>query len=118
MLRSLKKAVFPLITLFLAVLWFCNGVFKFGFWDSTKGPLGGFFPSLIAVLLFIASLFALLQVKRTLLLYLLFWLRIMEKYPWRTTLTVTLILSAIVYGVFVVWLAVPFPKGVVFDRFF
>ena len=47
----------------------------------------------------------------TLLIFCVLWLRMFEKYPWRTTLLVTGILSAIIYGVFVMWLRVRFPLG-------
>lgn len=51
----------------------------------------------------------------TVLAFLIAWLRWLEKYPWKTTLTVAAVICAIVFGVFVLWLGVMFPKGLVFD---
>lgn len=48
-------------------------------------------------------------------IYVLVWLRWYEKTPWRTTLMVFAVIMAIVIGVFVLWLGVPFPKGLLFN---
>jgi len=45
------------------------------------------------------------------LLFVLLWLRLIEKAPWKGTLIVFASLAAIAYGVFNIWLSVPFPKG-------
>lgn len=48
-------------------------------------------------------------------LYVLIWLRWFEKCTWKTTLTVFLIIMGIVIGAFVLWLGVPFPKGLILN---
>lgn len=50
------------------------------------------------------------------ILYLILWLKLFEKCSWKSTLKVTVIVSALVIGVFLLWLQVPFSWGV-FDMF-
>lgn len=45
------------------------------------------------------------------LVYLFVWLKFVERAPWKTIVIVEIILAAIVIGVFVVWLQVRFPLG-------
>ena len=49
------------------------------------------------------------------ILYVILWLRVVEKTPWKQTLIVLATIMAIVYGVFVVWLGVPFPQGFILE---
>lgn len=51
----------------------------------------------------------------TLLLFYIFWLRVMEKMSVRTIIIATVVMTAIVYGTFSMWLKVPFPKGLLFE---
>ena len=51
----------------------------------------------------------------TLLIFYIFWLRVMEKMPVKTIVISTVVVSAIVYGTFSVWLGVPFPEGLLFE---
>ena len=51
----------------------------------------------------------------TLLLFYIFWLRVMEKMPVRTIIIATVVMTAIVYGTFSMWLKVPFPEGLLFE---
>lgn len=48
-------------------------------------------------------------------IFVLLWLKAYEKCTWKQVLPVFLIIMAIVVGVFVIWLSVPFPKGIVFE---
>ncbi|MPN09199.1 hypothetical protein SDC9_156488 [bioreactor metagenome] len=41
------------------------------------------------------------------------WLKVVEKEGWKNTLIVTAVMVAIVLGVFVFWLRVPFPVGLI-----
>jgi len=50
--------------------------------------------------------------------YVLVWLRAYEKCSWRQTLTVFAVVMAIVIGCFVLWLGVPFPKGIILTLIF
>lgn len=47
--------------------------------------------------------------------YVVLWLKVYEKSTWKQTLTVLAVIMAIVLGVFVAWLGVPFPNGMIFD---
>lgn len=51
----------------------------------------------------------------TLLLFYIFWLRVMEKMSVRTIIIATVVMTAIVYGTFSMWLKVPFPEGLLFE---
>lgn len=51
----------------------------------------------------------------SLAIYVVVWLRWLEKCTWKTTITVFVIVMAIVIGVFVLWLGVPFPKGIIYN---
>ncbi|MFA6506962.1 MAG: tripartite tricarboxylate transporter TctB family protein [Treponemataceae bacterium] len=50
--------------------------------------------------------------------YVLVWLKGYEKCSWKTTLITFAFIMFIVIGCFVLWLGVPFPKGIIFERFF
>ncbi|MDR2589127.1 MAG: tripartite tricarboxylate transporter TctB family protein [Spirochaetales bacterium] len=51
----------------------------------------------------------------SLLIFVFVWLKLYEKTSWKDTITVLVISFAIAFGVFVVWLGVPFPNGVLVD---
>lgn len=51
----------------------------------------------------------------TLLIFFVLWQVFIEKVPKPTVIISTLVLSAIVLGVFVFWLKVPFEKGILFE---
>lgn len=48
-------------------------------------------------------------------IYVLVWLKLYEKCSWKNTLIVFAIIMAIVLGVFVFWLQVPFPTGALLE---
>ena len=49
----------------------------------------------------------------SLLVFVFVWLKFYEKTGWKDTIIVLVISFAITYGVFAVWLKVPFPRGVI-----
>ena len=51
----------------------------------------------------------------TLLLFYIFWLRLMGKMSVRTIIIATVVMTAIVYGTFSMWLKVPFPEGLLLE---
>lgn len=51
-------------------------------------------------------------------LFVVLWLKLVEKAPWKTTLIILAIVAAIVIGVFVLWLGVRFPTGLIYDAIF
>jgi len=51
----------------------------------------------------------------TLAIFVVLWLKLLEKAPWKTTLIILIIVMAIVIGVFVLWLGVRFPNGMILD---
>ena len=51
-------------------------------------------------------------------IFLLVWMKAVEKAPWKDTLIVTIGTMAILIGVFAVWLQVRFPAGLIGDLLF
>ena len=49
------------------------------------------------------------------LIYILVWLRLVEKAPWKVIIIIEVIVAAIVLGVFTAWLQVRFPVGLLGD---
>lgn len=47
-------------------------------------------------------------------LFFVLWLKLFEKEPWLRTIIMTVIFFAVIYLVFVVWIAVPFKQGILF----
>ena len=67
-----------------------------------------------AAILIIAATF-LIGLLPSLAVFLVLWLKLVEKTPWKTTIIILLFLMALVIGVFVLWLGVPFPEGLIMD---
>ena len=51
----------------------------------------------------------------SLMAFVFVWLKIYEKASWKHTITIMVIAFSIVFGAFVVWLRVPFPKGIIIE---
>ena len=51
----------------------------------------------------------------TLALFVILWLKLLEKAPWKSTIIILAIVMAIVIGVFVLWLGVRFPNGMILN---
>lgn len=51
-------------------------------------------------------------------LFVVLWLKLVEHTPWKTTLIILAIVAALVIGVFVLWLGVRFPTGLIYDMIF
>ena len=48
-------------------------------------------------------------------IFVVVWLKLMEKAPWKHIILILAIVMAIVIGVFVMWLHVRFPEGILFE---
>ncbi len=66
----------------------------------------------VAIAIILSSIY-LLGMLPTLGVFVVLWLRLVEKTPWKTTIIILLIVAAIVLGVFSFWLGIRFPKGVI-----
>ena len=51
-------------------------------------------------------------------LFVILWLRLVEHTPWKTVLIIFAIIAALVIGVFVLWLGVRFPTGLIYNAIF
>lgn len=61
MKRVRTKQMIPLFMAGFAVVFGWVGVFKLGFWKPAQGPAPGFFPSIMAVVMFLTSILAFIQ---------------------------------------------------------
>ena len=137
-----SRAVIPLATAIIALVFIGVGLKDFGFWDNQ--PTAAFFPIIIAVVLLLTSILCLVQVLRgkeaapkytknelmvilggggiiigcyviglilSCLLYLLLWLKVIEKASWKVVIIIEVFMAALILGVFVFWMQVQFPMG-------
>lgn len=51
------------------------------------------------------------------LLFIIAWLRIVERAPWKAVIVIEVVMAAIILGVFVTWLQVRFPVGLLGEMF-
>ena len=92
-------------------------VFIFSFKDVTPVWLRDNWMAVLAGAAIIGATF-LIGMIASVALYTVLWIRYYEKYSWKTTLSTLAFIMAIVVGCFVLWLDVPFPKGLLFDAIF
>ena len=69
----------------------------------------------IAGICFILAGTWLIGLLPVLLIFYLGWLVLVEHLPVKTIVIATIIMTAIIYGTFAVWLKVPFPEGLLFE---
>lgn len=84
--------------------------------EGTRYPVENWYPAIgtMAVILFTL----IIGMLPSLAIFVLLWLRWYEKYAWKTTLIVFVIVMGIVVGAFMLWLGVPFPKGIIYEMIF
>lgn len=129
-----------LICAVVSAVWVYMGIFHYGFWAG-KAPGGGFMPALFGGLTLVFCLVLLLKGKTksvsvnknvffpaavvvgamistlvtgmivTLLVMVFAWLKFYEKYSYIRAGIISVVVVAFVFGVFGVWLQVPFPAG-------
>ena len=75
------------------------------------------FKIIAAILLLVAGIYV-IGMFPAMIAFMLIWLGIVEKSPWKTTILVTFFTIALLYGVFVMWLNVRFPEGMIMDMLF
>ena len=71
--------------------------------------LSHYIPALSAIVG--AFLLQLVGIAAAVFFFIAIWMRYLSKYTWVKTLVTSLIFTAFIYGVFRMWLQVPFPKG-------
>ena len=143
--RINTRSIIPVSTFGLGLLWFAYGLTNYGWWGDNGPASGFFPAIIGVLLLGVsiialidglktaplkylkASYYPLLAAIATvgaamvigffpaLLLYILGWLKLYEKYDWKRSLSISIITTAASYGIFVMWLKVPFPAGLIFD---
>jgi len=142
-----SRQIMPLAIAALAVLWIAYGLINYGLWARISPTSGFVPVVIAAVMLVISLLdfwqsfkeepasfprenwlivYAsfvifgatfLIGLLPTLALFVLLWLKVYEKAPWGPTLIVFVLMMALSYGVFVMWLNVHFPRGILFNAF-
>ena len=70
---------------------------------------------MIAVGLILIGAIYLIGMLPALAIFVVVWLKLMEKAPWKHIILILAIVMAIVIGVFVLWLKVRFPEGLLFE---
>lgn len=88
-----------------------------GAWGSTAPKFFGIELMVIAGCIGIMLLTFLIGLIPSVVVYLVVWLRIVEKTPWPSTLKVAGFMTVLVIGVFVLWLKIPFPTGLIGNLF-
>lgn len=142
------KQIVPLLLAAVGLLFTVVGLTQLGFWKNPDGPMPGFFPSIMAIVMVIASAAAfamslkeeekpvyykdelmvlaamagiiagslIIGMIPSLFLFVILWLRLFQKAPWKDTLIVLAVSMSITIGVFGLWLGIQFPWGV-FENF-
>lgn len=72
---------------------------------------------MIATGLILIGAISIIGMLPALAIFVVVWLKVMEKAPWKDTLIILAIVMAIVVGVFVLWLKVRFPVGLILELF-
>ncbi len=136
-----SKQLIPISTGLLGIIFVYVGIFHLGFWDNKPLPgffpiiistvmvvasIAAFFQTLkeedkpnynkseLSVILGALSIIAgtfIVGLIPMIILYILYWLKIVEKAPWKDTIIIMAIIMFIVFGVFVSWLQIHFPWG-------
>ena len=135
MKRFGSKQLIPLAMALMGIVFAFIGFTQLGFWE--KEPKAGFFPTIIAIVMVIASIAAFFQTLKEedkpsynkdellviagsfivgmipmIFLFVLFWLTVIEKgTPILHIVIIEAIVAVIVLGVFAGWLQVQFPWG-------
>jgi hypothetical protein len=141
MSRISTRVILPVLTAIVGVLWIYVGLRYHGWYVDEKPGSGFFptiiggllaFVSVLAVngefredppeflkshlhpllaAVAVVLLALLIGFFPALTLYVFGWLKFYEKYSWKTSVVTTTITIAVVYGIFAMWLRVPFPVG-------
>ncbi|HSP48216.1 MAG TPA: tripartite tricarboxylate transporter TctB family protein [Clostridiaceae bacterium] len=88
-----------------------------GAWGSEAPKFFGIELMVIAGCIGIMLLTFLIGLIPSVVVYLVVWLRIVEKTPWISTVKVAGFMTVLVIGVFVLWLKIPFPTGLIGNLF-
>lgn len=140
-----NRVIIPILTLLIGSLWLTLGISEYGFWTKKGPGAGFFSAMIASVLILISIIAIYQSLKEekvkyyitsvypviatviivifsmviglvtSIFLYVVVWLKFLEKYSWKFSLLVAFILFCLVYGVFVLWLQVPLPKGYIFN---
>ena len=140
--RPNTRVIIPAITFFLGLLWLFYGLKNYGWWDEGPGSgffpsIIGVLLSGISIIALLegrkleppeyikASYYPLLAAIATVIiaiiigffpamfLFLQGWMRLYEKFSWKKSLPISIMTTALLYGVFAKWLMVPFPAGLI-----
>ena len=145
MTRINNRVVFPVITALIGLLWIYVGLTYHGWYSEGRAASGFFPTIVGALLAFVSVLAVVSEAKvdppdfwkshvhpllaavsvvvlalligffPALTLYVFGWIKWYEKYPWRLTILITVITIAAMYGIFAMWLRVPFPEGAIVE---
>ena len=142
------KFLFPLALIILGIVWIYVSLTDLGFYGTTEPKAGFFPCIMASVMIIISliDLFYTLHSEKTdfswfqfmpiiglfiaiacsyligtipaLALFLLLWLRVLEKYSWKITLITTAVTVLFIWGVFDYWVRVNFQTGLLWKMIF
>ncbi|MCF7915102.1 MAG: tripartite tricarboxylate transporter TctB family protein [Spirochaetaceae bacterium] len=145
MKRLKTRTILPALTALIGLVWVIVGLTKYGWWVEGRPQSGFFPAIIGGLLLFVSILAVMSEMKENppqflithlypilaavgmvlaalligffpaLILYVFGWLKWYEKYNLFTAGLTTGITTALMYGVFYVWLRVPFPTGILVE---
>ena len=141
MRRVHSRVVFPVLTGLLGALWIFIGLTYHGWWTEGRPQSGFFPALIGAILLLVSVLAVINELQEekptflfshiypvaaalgmvvfaqllgffpALMLFVFGWLKLYEKYGIVFSVTTTVVTAAAMYGIFYMWLRVPFPTG-------
>ncbi len=145
MTRINTRIFLPGLSALVGALWIFVGLTEYGWWANGRATSGFFPTLVGALLIIVSVLAITSEVKEkapvfmtahiypllaavsvvvvalligffpALTLYVLGWLKLYEKFTWKFSLLVTLVTIAAMYGIFAMWLRVPFPLGAIVE---
>lgn len=138
------KRIVPVLFIIMGLIFASVGFTQLGFWSSEDGPMAGFFPAIMSIVMVLTAVVSFIQSFKentkvnykqdellviaggigifassliiglvpTVLIYVIIWLKLVEKTNWKTTLIILTVAAFITVGVFGMWLGVQFPMGI------
>jgi uncharacterized ion transporter superfamily protein YfcC len=145
MIRLNSRILLPAVLAVLGLFWLVYGLIQYGWWGENGPQSGFFPAIVGAVLCVVGTLAAVGGLKDespkyfgasfhplfgavavvaaaliigffpALGLFVFGWIKLYEKYSWSKSVITSLVTIAIFYGIFSLWLRVPFPEGIILD---
>jgi hypothetical protein len=112
LLPAAISTIMIILIIYRLIKHFRNGDFKKEYFSESFKDVKwkSYLPILIGVAVILLA--KVLGLYITLTIMLLLWLRFLSGCGWGKAVLITVIVMAVIYGIFIAWLAVPLPKGI------